>query len=106
MRLMIEKVRTLLSNRGRQFLDGRRVTTMQVLRDALQSWESTDVFLFPDYTPRLAEFQPRQISACNCKGIKRLNGVLRMDLRREEMDSTSSQTKIISLAFLVDRWAT
>ena len=93
MRLTIEKVWTLLSNRGRQFLDGRRVTTMQVLRDALQSWESTDVFLSPDYTPRLAEFQPRQISACNCKGIKRLNGVFRMDLRREEMDSTSSQTK-------------
>jgi len=66
MRLTIANIWTLLSNRGRQFLDGRRVNTIQELHDALQSWESTEGSLFPDDAPRPARFQPRQTSAYNC----------------------------------------
>ena len=58
-RLTVAKIQSLLSPRGHQFPDGRRVANFQELREALQSWEATEGSLFGDDHPRMKWQQQR-----------------------------------------------
>ena len=45
-KLVIAKSRTMLSARGKQYIDSRRPRTIADLREVLQSWEATESTLF------------------------------------------------------------
>ena len=47
-KLLIARVRSLLSTRARQYMDSQNITDMADLRRVLQSWQSTESALIPE----------------------------------------------------------
>ena len=62
-KLCFAKIHYIITTKGKQFLDGRRIMSKTELCEALQSWEATDGSLVPDDGQTLTRMKYRPIAS-------------------------------------------